>query len=218
MKNKLILVSGTIGAGKTTFIKKLTKELGWASSNESVFDNPYLDKFYSDPSKWSYHLQTYILGIVAKQHKELSETPNYVLLDRGIYDAANVFVRSLYEQNIMTKEEFNSYFALYDLIIPTLKKPDLVIYIECNIETALKRIKKRGIECEQSIDYNYLNLLEKHYNNWITSYNDSPILYIDSEKTNFVKHNNIVETFSPKIIEALEIKNQPQNYYTLWNK
>ena len=48
-----IAVAGNIGSGKTTLTKLLAKHYGWSPRFEPVDNNPYLEDFYADMSRWS---------------------------------------------------------------------------------------------------------------------------------------------------------------------
>ena len=56
-----IAIAGNIGAGKTTLTQKLSKDLNIKPIFESVDDNPYLELFYSNMSRWSFNLQIFFL-------------------------------------------------------------------------------------------------------------------------------------------------------------
>src|SRR4051812_16387272 len=51
----LILVSGLIGAGKTTLVNGLAPQLGLAPVPEAFEDNPYFERFYASPEDWAFH-------------------------------------------------------------------------------------------------------------------------------------------------------------------
>ena len=57
-----IAVAGNIGSGKTTLTKLLAKHYGWSPRFEPVDNNPYLEDFYADMSRWSFNLQIYFLN------------------------------------------------------------------------------------------------------------------------------------------------------------
>lgn len=60
--NALITVAGTVGVGKSTLTAALAERLGFKTSLEKVDHNPYLEKFYHDFERWSFHLQIYFLA------------------------------------------------------------------------------------------------------------------------------------------------------------
>ena len=53
-------------------------------------------------------------------------------------------------------------------------------YIDCDLETAMKRIQIRGREMEQSVDENYWKRLNEKYVKWYSEYNLSDKLSIDA--------------------------------------
>ena len=59
----MIVLSGTIGAGKTSLTKMLAKHLDSQAFYESVDDNPILPLFYQNPKKYGFLLQIYFLNI-----------------------------------------------------------------------------------------------------------------------------------------------------------
>ena len=50
-----ISIEGNIGAGKTTLTEMLSKHYKWIPQFEDVDHNPYLNDFYEDMPRWSYH-------------------------------------------------------------------------------------------------------------------------------------------------------------------
>lgn len=61
-KDAIITVAGTVGVGKSTLTKELAKRLGFKTSLEEVVNNPYLEAFYQDFERWSFHLQIFLLS------------------------------------------------------------------------------------------------------------------------------------------------------------
>lgn len=68
----VITIAGTVGVGKSTMTTALANVLGYRTSFEKVDSNPYLDKFYADFTRWSFHLQVYFLAERFKEQKEFS--------------------------------------------------------------------------------------------------------------------------------------------------
>ena len=58
----MIVLAGTIGAGKTSLTQMLADHLGSKPFFESVDDNPILPLFYKDPQKYGFLLQIYFLN------------------------------------------------------------------------------------------------------------------------------------------------------------
>lgn len=65
----VITIAGTVGVGKSTMTTALANALSYRTSFEKVDSNPYLDKFYDDFTRWSFHLQVYFLAERFKEQK-----------------------------------------------------------------------------------------------------------------------------------------------------
>lgn len=183
----IIAVSGNIGAGKTTLVKRLSAHLGFRSELEAVDRNPYLELFYQDMKRWSFPLQVYFLSHRFRQGLSLEYQGKGVVLDRTIYEDAQVFARNLLECGYMTETDFDTYLHLYDGMVELVKAPDLLIYLKASPEKLVQRISGRGSEGERSFEGNipkqYLVQLHQRYEEWISQYQKSPLVVVDVNET-----------------------------------
>lgn len=69
-----IAIAGNIGAGKTTLTKMLAKRYGWKAHFEPVDNNPYLEDYYNDMTRWSFNLQIYFLNKRFRDVVEISQS------------------------------------------------------------------------------------------------------------------------------------------------
>jgi hypothetical protein len=183
-----VAVAGNIGAGKSSLARLLGERFQWKPYFESVDDNPYLSDFYSDMSRWSFHLQIYFLANRFKCHKEIVESSESVIQDRSIYEDAEIFARNLYDISKMTDRDYTNYVSLFHVMMEYLKPPDLMIYLRANIDTLVKQISKRGRDFEQGIQRSYLEQLNALYEDWIARYKLGPLLIIESDNLDFVSN------------------------------
>ena len=84
----------------------------------------------------------------------------------------------------MSDRDFANYKDLFDLMISLVKLPDLMIYIRSSIPTLVAQIQKRGREYEQTMRLDYLQGLEKRYEEWIASYKGQLII-VDGDHCKF---------------------------------
>ena len=190
-KRKLfIAIAGNIGVGKTTLTRLLSQELKWRAYYEKVVDNPYLQVFYDDMERWSFHLQIYFLSHRFKSQKEITEWPDSCIQDRSIYEDVEIFARTLYESGNMTEMDYQNYRLLFETMIDYLRKPDLIIYLDASIDDLISRILHRGRDYEQTIDPEYLQHLHHGYEKWIAEAESQglKILTIYTRKCNFEKN------------------------------
>ncbi len=197
-----LAVAGNIGAGKSSLTNLLSLRFGWKPFFESVEDNPYLNDFYADMRRWSFNLQVYFLSNRFRSHKAITEGPESVILDRVIYEDAEIFARNLFEIGMMDRRDYENYVALYDVMTEYLRPPDLLIYLRANVDTLLKQISLRGRDFERTIKREYLEQLNKHYESWIARYKKGPLLIVESDQLDFVNKQEDLE----KIVGMIERK------------
>ncbi len=179
-----IAIAGNIGSGKTTLTKMLAKRYGWTPRFEPVDNNPYLDDFYHDMSRWSFNLQVYFLNKRFKEVVEISKSKEAIIQDRTIFEDAKIFAPNLHDQGYMSDRDFENYSDLFDLMMSLVKLPQLMIYIRSSIPTLVKHIEKRGRSFEKSIRIDYLTGLQQRYEEWIKDYKGE-LIVIDGDKLSF---------------------------------
>ncbi len=202
-KKVFVGVAGNIGAGKSSLTQLLSLRYGWKPYYESVEDNPYLNDFYADMKRWSFNLQVYFLSNRFRSHKSITESEESVILDRLIYEDAEIFARNLYDIDKMEERDYENYEALYEVMTEYLRPPDLLIYLRANTETLAKQISLRGRGFEQTIKREYLDQLNKHYESWIGRYKKGALLIIESDEIDFVNKQEdlarVVEMIDKKL-------------------
>jgi deoxyadenosine/deoxycytidine kinase len=179
-----IAVAGNIGSGKTTLTKLLAHRYNCIPRFEPVDNNPYLADFYADMPRWSFNLQIYFLNKRFKEVVEISKSNDTIIQDRTIFEDARIFAPNLHDQGMMSDRDFANYTDLFDLMMSLVKLPDLMIYIRSSIPTLVEQIAKRGREYEQTMRLDYLQGLEKRYEDWISTYK-GPLIIIDGDNCKF---------------------------------
>jgi deoxyadenosine/deoxycytidine kinase len=200
-----IAVAGNIGSGKSSLTRLLSHRFGWKPFFESVEDNPYLDDFYKDMKRWSFNLQVYFLSNRFRSHKFITESRSSVILDRVIYEDAEIFARNLHEIGKMEKRDYENYVALYGVMTEYLRPPDLLIYLKANVNTLVRQISLRGRDFEQSIKREYLEQLNRHYEAWIKHYRLGPVLVVHSDKMDYVNREKDLEGIVKRIRKRLRL-------------
>jgi deoxyadenosine/deoxycytidine kinase len=159
-------VAGNIGVGKTHLTRYLGRRLGWEVFFEPVVDNPYLDDFYADMRRWSFHLQVFFLSKRFEMHHKMMHNMLSCIQDRTIYEDAEIFARTLYDTGAMDTRDFENYMDLFSCMTSYLRAPNTIIYLRAEVDTLLQRIANRGRSCEQSIERAYLERLNAAYDDW----------------------------------------------------
>lgn len=186
MAKHFVLVAGNIGTGKTSLAAKLGERLSWETAYESVEDNPYLADFYADMPSWAFHLQVFFLGHRARQHLLFAQAARSAIIDRSIYEDAEIFAKAALELGSVTERDYRTYRQVFDLVVGTLPKPDLLILLRAELPVLVERIGARGRDMERGISAEYLGLLERLYSDWMTSFDLCPTLTIRTDDLDFV--------------------------------
>jgi deoxyadenosine/deoxycytidine kinase len=199
---KTIAIAGNIGVGKSTLVEFLSRTYDISPYYEPSEDNPYLPDFYQDMSRWAFHSQLYFLSNKFRIHQELDRMPGLVVLDRTIFEDAEVFATALYEMRKIDERDWATYREFYKTILDAIQPPDLMIYLKCSMRTLRKRIRLRGRAMEQGMPLSYLKRLERLYDNWIGSYDMGEVLILETDDLDYI-HDLVHKLDVMERIEAM---------------
>ncbi|MFH2116326.1 MAG: deoxynucleoside kinase [Spirochaetota bacterium] len=201
---KYLVLAGNIGAGKSTLVELLAERLGFKPYYEPVAENPYLKDFYTDMERWAFHSQAFFLTHRIKSHRALMDDPWSVVQDRSMYEDAEVFARNLYERGSMSARDWGTYSELYRTLTTLLPAPDLVVYLRISVPTLKKHIAKRGRDFEVDIPDEYLEGLNRLYEEWIDNFTLAPVLIVPGDKLDFVEESRDLKAIIRTIEERLQ--------------
>lgn len=209
-KNSVLTVAGTVGIGKSTLTKALAKALNFKTSFEKVDSNPYLEDFYKDFERWSFHLQIYFLAERFKEQKKIFEYGGGFVQDRSIYEDTGIFARMHYEKGTMSKTDYETYTGLFEAMVmtPYFPHPDILIYLEGTLDEVLQRIEQRGREMEKQTPISYWEEMYRRYENWISSFNSCPVVRISIADYDLMKEENSIEPIIENIARVLKETNK----------
>jgi len=197
---KTIAIAGNIGTGKSSLVEFLTRTYGIEPFYEPNDENPYLPDFYKDMNRWAFHSQLYFLSNKFRMHQQLEQMGGVVVLDRTIYEDAEIFATALHNMRKFTGRDWDTYWNFYQVILDAIRPPDLMIYLRCSMRTLRKRIRLRGRSMEQDIPLSYLKRLEGLYEQWLSSYQFGDVLVLETDKLDYI--NDMVDCLD--VMERVE--------------
>lgn len=197
-----IAIAGNIGAGKTTLTMRLARRYGWEPHLEPVDNNPYLDDYYKDMKRWSFNLQVYFLSKRFRDVVEIARSAKTVVQDRSIFEDARIFAPNLHDMGLMSDRDFDNYTSLFNLMLSLVRLPDLLIYIRSSIPTLVEHIQRRGRDFEKSIRIDYLEGLNRRYEDWVKTY-PGQLIIVDGDRVNFADNADDFRKVTDLIDERL---------------
>jgi len=203
----VITIGGMVGIGKSTITNGLADALGFRTSLEKVDTNPYLDKFYHDFERWSFHLQIYFLAERFKEQKRIFQYGGGFIQDRSIYEDTGIFAKMHFEKGTMSPTDYETYSSLFDAMVmtPFFPHPDLLIYLEGSFEQVLERSRLRGREMEQQTPIEYWEEMYERYTNWINNFTICPVLRLSIDEYDLLNEPESIDRILAKIEKQLEV-------------
>ena len=226
---QIISIEGNIGAGKSTFVDIINKNVKnseivcepveiWKNLKDSDGSN-ILQKYYKDIPRWAYSFQNLacITRMIKIEDIIRQSDAEFIFLDRSLGTDKNVFEKMLYDSKQITEIEHQMYNLWCDFYHKYVRPEfeNIVIYLRCSPETALFRIKKRGRVEEQDITLDYLTNLHKYHEQWLmesSELNGLNVIVVDCDKDfeNDIEYQNQVIN---KVVNEINLirKNKLQN-------
>lgn len=196
---KYIAIEGVIGAGKTSLAKKIAEKLNAKLILENFEDNPFLEKFYKNPSRYAFHTQMYFLLSRYKQLLELRQADlfhNYIISDY-IFEKDKIFAYLN-----LADDELELYEKMVSFIERNIPAPDLVIYLQSTVERLMANINKRGRPAEKGMSENYIRDLNEGYNYFFFRYKASRVMIVNAANIDFVNDKNDFDNLIAEILKS----------------
>ena len=182
VKLRHVAVDGPIGVGKTSLVEMLARKFHGTKILEDV-DNPFLPDFYKKKKGAAFQTQLFFLLSRYQQQQEIAQIDLFTNLVIADYHFPKDKIFACLN---LDDSELLIYDRLYTLLSESVRKPDLVIYLQGSLETCLKRIKKKTRTLEKSVTPDYLAQLIEAYNYYFYHYEETPLLVVDTNEIDFV--------------------------------
>ena len=181
-RKQLIVVEGPIGVGKTTLARQLAATFGASLILEQAEDNPFLERFYRLPGRYALPAQLSFLF----QRLELFDGLRQKSLLASTQISDFMLAKDmLFAQLTLREEELVLYRRVYQALVDGGPQPDLLIYLQADAPTLLRRVQQRGRLYERQVDQAYLEALANAYQHYFLSYRDAPLLVVNAAQSDF---------------------------------
>ena len=223
-KQKIIIVEGNIGAGKSTFLAMIKRYLAVQVVPEPhekwqqvIQGQNLLDMFYTDTNRWAYTFQTYafVTRVIKQQQMALINPHPIQILERSVFSDRYCFAKNLYETGVMSALEWHMYQEWFTWLIDTyIAKPDGFIYMQTTPKVCFERMQKRNRSEEKTVPLSYLQSLHEKHEKWLCQkegvaeyLKDTPVLTLEcdlefeTDEQQQRKHIQDILNFCDKTVE-----------------
>lgn len=180
-----IVVAGNIGSGKSTLTAMLARHYGWEPRYESVAHNPYLDDYYHDLQRWAFNLEVFFLKERFRDLIAIAHADHTIIQDRSIFEGVYVFMANNKAMGHLSERDYNTYMELFEQVMTVVRVPDLMIYLRASVAHLVGNIQKRGRGYEQLMQLDYLENLNRRYDDFISQKYPGRVITIDKDPLDF---------------------------------
>jgi len=184
---RYIVVEGPIGVGKTTLARLLAEEFTARTVLEQVEENPFLRKFYEEPTAFAFQAQLFFLLSRYRQQRQLAQQDLFNQNTVADYLFAKDWI---FAQANLESDELALYRQLFGLLDSRLPKPDLVVYLQARADVLVERLRKRDRDYERRIAPEYIERIAEAYRDFFFYYEETPLLVVNSSEVDFVAHSD----------------------------
>ena len=184
---RFIAVEGPIGAGKTTLARKLAASFGHELVLEQAEENPFLESFYRERARNALATQLFFLIQRVRQLESIRQTD---LFQNSRVADFLIEKDRLFAHINLDANEYALYETVFERLVPSTPRPDLVIYLQAPVDVLVERIQRRGIASEQLIERKYLEQLNEAYSQLFHFYDEAPLLIVNAAAIDFANDEN----------------------------
>jgi deoxyadenosine/deoxycytidine kinase len=183
-----IAVAGNIGSGKSTLTELLARHYGWEARFEAVDHNPYLEDYYRDIQRWSFNLEVYFLKERFRDLLDISKANHTIIQDRTIYEGVYVFMENNKDMGHLSQRDYETYMELFEQMMNSVRLPDLMIYLRASVPHLVGNIQKRGRGYEQTMQLEYLENLNRRYDDFIYNRYGGKVMTVDKDQLDYLNN------------------------------
>ena len=182
---RYIAVEGPIAVGKSSLAQALAQNYGARLVREPLEDNPFLARFYEEPQRYAFTAQ---LSFLIERYRQQQELVQMDLFQQATV-ADYLFAKDrIFAEITLSEDELALYDRIYGLLGARVRQPDLVVFLDADIDVLLRRLRKRARSFEKRLGREYLEKLAEAYRRFFHGYRDAPLLVVNSSDIDFVEN------------------------------
>lgn len=209
-KSIFIAIEGPIGVGKTTLATILNQHFNYTLLREIVEENPFLTKFYTDKKEYALQTEAFFLFNRVKQLEDLQRD----VLDKSkcVISDYHIIKNLIFAGLTLDKKQLYRYKQVYNIFVNDLPQPDIIVYLNSNTDTLMKKIALRDRSFERQMDRGYIEELSTEYKYYFSPLSikhnfigkEPVIINIDNSDLDFLNNEEHRSFIIKKVEEAID--------------
>lgn len=196
---RYIVVEGNIGVGKTSLTQRLVEAWQVPALYERFLENPFLPRFYEDPKRYAFSVET---AFLAERYRQMhDEFSNVDLKKSGLLADYSFYKSLIFARRNLDADEYRLFSELFGIVNSKLPQPYLFVYLKTNTQKLLANIQKRGRDFEKHIDAAYLERIDQGYIEFMQEVSGMRCLLVHTHGLDFVQNPEDLKLLQ-KILEA----------------
>jgi deoxyadenosine/deoxycytidine kinase len=117
---------------------------------------------------------------------DISQAEHTIIQDRTIYEGVYVFMENNKDMGNLSERDYETFMELFDQMMAVVRQPDLLIYLKASVPHLVGNIQKRGREYEQQMKLDYLENLNKRYDDFIYNRYKGQVMTVEKDELDFL--------------------------------
>ena len=117
---------------------------------------------------------------------DISQAEHTIIQDRTIYEGVYVFMENNKDMGNLSERDYETFMELFDQMMAVVRQPDLLIYLKASVPHLVGNIQKRGREYEQQMKLDYLENLNKRYDEFIYNRYKGQVMTVEKDELDFL--------------------------------
>ena len=192
-----IEICGGIASGKTTFASLFNRQ-SLTPLYEDFKKSPFWEAFYRNPGKYIFETEMSFILLHYHQIKSGLESKQKMICDFSfLLDLA-------YAKIGLSGAKLKAFECVLNEIQKELPETRLIVYLKCDAETELNRIRKRARPEESSINLKFLDSLNNALQGEVEKIQDMrEVITVDSSKNDFANDESVKKEMMELIAKSL---------------
>ena len=191
-----VVVEGPPGSGKTDLAARIARRLGGRLVLDRASENPFLEQYFRDPQRFAFKTQLFFTLSRYMQQQEIAQLDLFA----GPAVSDLLFARDrIYAALGLDDRELALYEKLAGLMSGEVPRPDLVIYLQCEVGQIEERLRARDRDLLRLLGREYLVAVRDAYDYFFLHYEEAPLLVVGTRDADPSSEKSALDTLMQEL-------------------